>query len=241
MEKKRYAPIYDKLLPIYRDVATPTWRGNGNDTKIAVGTGPSEGRWERNAVGLEGVLVLDEYRRNGRNFEPRFSYDLEEHGIRCDHSDTSFIMVLSSARNKFAEVTGMTFRDWLEANGERVDHLYESDTREKRVAYAYRDDTPEEIAEREERSRKLGEEDRSGWEDQSMFSDEETPEHKATRKSRKAREEELKTLFAETKANAEAPKPAQGKAAKTKAKAPKPSAAEEARPASAEQLGFDWI
>lgn len=226
MEKKQYAPIYDKLLPIYKAVVTPTWRGNEGEHKIPVGTGPSEGRWERNSVGNEGVLILDEYRRNGRNFEPRFSYDLEEHGIRCDHSHTSFLMMLHNVRNKFAEVTGMTFRDWLEANGERVDHLYENTRREVRVANNYRELTAEEIAKRDERSKQLSEEDRSGWQEQSMFSDEDTPEHKATRKSRKAREEELRTLFAE---------------ALEKSKAPKAKTKEHSRPDSAEQLDFDWI
>lgn len=147
MENKKYAPIYDKLLPVYKLVATPTWRGNKDNDRVDVTYhGPGEERWERNAVGYEGVLVLDEYRRNGRDFEPKFDYRLEDKGINCNHSDTSFLMVLCSARNKFAEVTGMTFREWLKANGEPVDHLFEDSPTEKKVARAYRDDTPEEKA-----------------------------------------------------------------------------------------------
>lgn len=109
--------ILQSLMPHYLAVAKASLR-------------PGDEANNDYAYGNEMVLVLDEYRKHGKDFEPRFNHSLEEYGIRVDHGEMSFMMRLTSARQTFAAVTGTTFKDFLETHGQDVSALFENSAQE---------------------------------------------------------------------------------------------------------------
>lgn len=149
MENTSQCDIIKKLMPHYLAVAEASLR-------------PGDVGNNDHSYGNEMVLVLDEYRKRGKDFEPRFDHSLEDHGIRVDHGEMSFLMRLTSARETFAKVTGTTFKDFLEAHGQDVSALFENSAQELKAirnkAAIDRMNSPEY---QEERAARLAEEQRN--------------------------------------------------------------------------------